>query len=279
MNAAGTLGIYGVVLGAVLVGTMALGGAADPIGLSNAEPVAAHGGMVAAGEGLPGLASAEGGFRLEPVTELLVAGLPTTFRFSVRGEDGTVTDFDVEHTKRMHLVVVRRDFSGFLHLHPTMAADGTWSTDLTLAEPGTYRAYADFVVDGEKRTLGTDLFVAGDFRPLALPEVSPTADAADGYTVELDGAPVVGEGSVLRFTVRRHGEVVRQLPGYLGARGHLVALRDGDLAYLHVHADEDRLEFEADFPTPGAYRLFLQFRHDGEVRTAAFTVEAEEATR
>jgi hypothetical protein len=179
----------------------------------------------------------------------------------------------------MHFIVVRRDFSGFLHQHPTMAADGTWSTTLTLAEPGVYRAYADFVVDGEKRTLGTDLFVPGDFAPVPLPGASVTADAGDGYTVELDGAAVAGEESTLEFTIRRDGKVLTRIPEYLGARGHLVALRDGDLAYLHVHADEDRLEFKADFPTAGAYRLFLQFRHDGAVRTAAFTVRAEEASR
>jgi hypothetical protein len=76
--------------------------------------------------------------------------------------------------------------------------------------------------------------------------------------------------------VRRNDRVVTDLPAYLGARGHLVALRDGDLAYLHVHADEERLVFEADYPTAGAYRLFLQFQHGGRVRTAAFTVDAEE---
>ena len=37
--------------------------------------------------------------------------------------------------------------------------------------------------------------------------------------------------------------------------------------------------FEAEFPTPGAYRLFLQFRHDDRVRTAAFTVDVTEETR
>ena len=34
-------------------------------------------------------------------------------------------DFDVEHTKRMHFIVVRRDMTGFQHLHPTQAADGS----------------------------------------------------------------------------------------------------------------------------------------------------------
>ncbi len=61
---------------------------------------------------------------------------------------------------------------------------------------------------------------------------------------------------------------------YLGAKGHLVALREGDLAFLHVHPDANRLRFEATFPTPGRYRLFLQFKTtDGRVHTAAFTRE------
>jgi hypothetical protein len=136
--------------------------------------------------------------------------------------------------------------------------------------------FADFVIDGDKHTLGTDLFVAGDQVPRPLPAVDHIADAADGYTVELAGAPVTGAESELEFVVRHDGDIVTDLPEYLGARGHLVALRDGDLAYLHVHADEERLSFEADFPTAGAYRLFLQFQHGGEVRTAAFTVDAEE---
>ena len=58
---------------------------------------------------------------------------------------------------------------------------------------------------------------------------------------------------------------------YLGARGHLVALREGDLAFLHVHPDADRLRFTAEFPSAGRYRLFLQFKAGGRVHTAAFT--------
>jgi hypothetical protein len=65
---------------------------------------------------------------------------------------------------------------------------------------------------------------------------------------------------------------------YLGAKGHLVALREGDLAYLHVHpVDTDDgsgaapIRFATEFPSEGRYRLFLQFKHRGHVQTAAFT--------
>ena len=72
---------------------------------------------------------------------------------------------------------------------------------------------------------------------------------------------------------RERGEPVRTEP-YLGAGGHLVALRDGDLAFLHVHPTDDAsARFAATFPTAGRYRLFLQFKHEGRVHTAAFTQE------
>ena len=91
--------------------------------------------------------------------------------------------------------------------------------------------------------------------------------------VRLDeGAARAVAESELRFTVTRDGRPVA-IQDYLGAKGHLVALREGDLAFLHVHPDERSLRFEATFPTAGRYRLFLQFQVDGRVHTAEFTQE------
>jgi hypothetical protein len=55
-----------------------------------------------------------------------------------------------------------------------------------------------------------------------------------------------------------------------------VALRGGDLAYLHVHpttGEAGPVAFATEFPSEGRYRLFLQFKHQGQVHTAAFTRE------
>lgn len=279
MRTTAKLALYAAGLATVLGASVAVGAAADPTGLANAEPAPAeHGSGMPEGM-VPGLAAAEGDYRLVPATDTLAAGRAHTYRFHIEDADGTVTKFDIEHTKPMHMIVVRRDFAGFQHLHPEMQHDGTWATALTIPEAGAYRVYADFVVDDVKQTLATDLFVPGDFQPEALAQPGGTADAGDGYTVELTGAPVAAEESALEFEIFLDGRAVTDIPEYLGARGHLVALRDGDLAYLHVHADEERLAFEAEFPTPGQYRLFLQFRHGGAVHTAAFTVDVTEETR
>jgi hypothetical protein len=65
--------------------------------------------------------------------------------------------------------------------------------------------------------------------------------------------------------------VVDDLQPYLGAKGHLVALREGDLAYLHTHPVGRALRFGVAYPSAGRYRLFVQFRHQDAVHTAAFT--------
>jgi hypothetical protein len=168
----------------------------------------------------------------------------------------------------MHMIVVRRDLAGFQHLHPRQTADGAWTVDLELGEGGSYRVFADFTRDGEAHTLAADLRVDGRADLGALPPVATTASAPGGYDVRLDT-----HGKELRFDITRHGEPVDTEP-YLGAGGHLVALREGDLAFLHVHpTSDDAVAFETEFPTAGRYRLFLQFKHEGRVRTVAFTHE------
>ena len=136
----------------------------------------------------------------------------------------------------------------------------------------TYRVFADFSVDGEPTTLADDLEVDGTVHSQPLPTPTTTVDA-DGLSVRLtDGAIRAGKESELAFDVTRAGRPV-PLQEYLGAKGHLVALRQGDLAFLHVHPDADSLRFEATFPNAGSYRLFLQFQVAGRIHTAAFTLE------
>jgi hypothetical protein len=271
------LAVFAAVL-AVAFGAAALAGAAigpDP----EPEAVEEHSEMpeshAAEPRALRGLAVAEDGLRVVVADPELRRGHEETLRFRIVGEDGeTVRDFDVEHEKRMHLIVARRDLTGFQHLHPEQAPDGTWSTDVRLDDAGSYRLFADFSREGENQTLATDLRVDGaaDLRPLPAPE--PTAVSDGGYDVRLDaGDAHPGQDADLRFTITRDGVPVQTEP-YLGAGGHLVALRDGDMAFLHVHpTSDDAVRFAATFPTEGRYRLFLQFKHDGRVQTVAFTQE------
>jgi hypothetical protein len=296
MNTATKLSAYGVALALVAGGAWAIGTAVGPVTSEATNEGAEHGdthsGTVAETQqagtqaDLPaGLASSRGGYTLTPTSTTLTSGTTNTFSFRITGPDAKpVTRFDVEHEKRMHLIVVRRDTAGFQHVHPTMSADGTWSVPITFAQAGSYRAFADFApTGGEATTLGVDLAVPGDFQPTTYQ--SSTVATVDGYEVRLDGDLAPGKTAELTLTVSKDGQPVTDLQPYLGAYGHLVALRGGDLAYLHVHPDGEpgdgktdpgpSITFFAEVPSAGTYRLFLDFQHGGTVRTAEFTLATQ----
>lgn len=304
----------GVFVAAVAVlggGAFAVGSALDPVvadssddtttaGESADEPAGhggegGHGGDAAADEPADaahvpgGLQVSDSGYTLHPVAAPAVPAAEAPLQFHILGPDGQpVTDYEISHDKELHLIVVRRDLTGFQHVHPTMAADGTWTIPFTFPAAGTYRMYADFMVAGaeEGLTLGADLQVAGAFVPAPLPAPMAVAEV-DGYEVRLDGELVPGTSSRLTLTVTKDGVPVTNLEPYLGAYGHLVALRDRDLAYLHVHPDGTpgdastaagpEIVFYAEVPTTGDYRLFLDFSHGGTVHTAEFTATAADA--
>ncbi|GAA4180532.1 hypothetical protein GCM10022252_03580 [Streptosporangium oxazolinicum] len=307
MNGAIKVGAYALVLAVVFGGALGAGRVAGPVGGAaaespqgggagqdagqDAEHGAGHGAHQGAGQeataakapAVPaGLQVSQGGYMLMPETDEVKVGERTDFRFTVIGPGGSpVTGFTTQHDKKLHLIVVRRDLTGFQHLHPTQLGGGVWSVPLTLPAAGEYRAFADFAPEGAgPLTLGMDLSVAGDYRPEPPAVPAETAKVGD-YTVSLKGDLIPGRTSMLTLSVAKDGEPVTDLQPYLAAYGHLVALRDGDLAYLHVHPDgapgDGRtvpgpdITFYAEVPSAGTYGLYLDFKHAGTVRTAVFT--------
>jgi hypothetical protein len=225
-------------------------------------------------------------YTLAPETARLTPEVATEYRFRILQPDGVpVSSFAEVHDKQVHLIVVRRDLTGYWHLHPTADGVGFWSVLLPALEPGDYRVFADFSPAelGESFTVSVDLVVDGEGVAREVP-VPLARFEIDGYEVDLAGALVPGEPSRLALSVRRGGRPVIDLQPYLGAYGHLVAVRAGDLAYVHVHPDGSpgdgvtapgpEVAFHAHVADPGAYRLFLDFQHDGAVRTAEFTLVA-----
>ncbi|AEV86485.1 hypothetical protein ACWT_5468 [Actinoplanes sp. SE50] len=223
-----------------------------------------------------GLQVTQQGYTLSPLTSSFAAGEAQPFAFRILGPDGrAVTRFAGD----LHLIVVRRDLADYQHLHPVRAADGTWSTTLTVPEPGQYRVFTDFTPLAVARNLvlGTDIPAAGDYRPRPLP-ASGWAVETDGYTVTRAGDPQAGAPAWVTMSVSRDGQPVTLEP-YLGTFGHVVALRQGDLAYLHMHPQDGStagsdVTVDATVPSGGVYRLFLEFRHGGTVHLAEFTADA-----
>lgn len=244
---------------------------------------------VSPGTAVKGLSVSQDGYTLDLEQDTHPVGAGTPFAFAITGPGGQpVTSFTPTHEKDLHLIVVRRDTTGYQHLHPQRDASGRWSIPLTLPTAGAYKVFADFAPGDstDALTLAADLSAPGSYEPQSLPTETRTAQV-DGYTVDIDGDLVPGQDAAVTLRVSKDGQPVTDLDPYLGSYGHLVALRAGDLAYLHVHPQGEPgdgstaagpdISFAVEVPTDGTYRLYLDFQHEDVVRTAAFTLGAEAA--
>ena len=301
MNPAGTLAAFGGALVVVFGAAVGVGGLVGPVGTASSASTSATAthathatpdAETAAGpsaELVPGgLAVSQDGYTLRLAESTVPASPRALLELVVDGPDGApVTEYVPSHEEELHLIVVRRDLAAYQHVHPTRADDGTWSTQLDLSQPGPYKVFADFVPAGHEEglTLAADLTVPGTYDPAPLPAPSDST-SVDGYDVTLEGELVAGTSSPVVLSVSRDGRPVTDLQPYLGAYGHLVAVREGDLAYLHVHPDDEtgdpsagpEIAFTAEVPSAATYRLFLDFAHEGVVRTAELTATAGTGT-
>src|SRR4051794_16191669 len=206
MSVPGRLAGFALVLALVFAGAAFAGSRLD-VHPGKTERKAPMGEMVA--QAVRGLAVSDNGLTLELARRTAPQGKPFALAFRIVDRHGrAVRDFHVEHTKRMHFIVVRRDMTGFQHLHPTEHPDGTWSLPVTLPVAGAYRVFADFSVDETPYTLADDITVDGSVRSQALPAPAKSF-AVDGLRVSLsEGAAKAGRESELAFTVTRAGKPV-----------------------------------------------------------------------
>lgn len=245
-----------------------------------------HTGAAASADDVRGLAVSHAGYTLTGLRAPASPGEQGELAFGITDAAGApLTDYETSHERDLHLIVVRTDGAHFRHVHPVIDDRGEWSLPFAFDAAGTYRVFADFVPagHGETVTLTTTVEVAGGFAPE--PRTSDaTAATVDGITVEVEGELVAGAERELVFTVTRDGEPVTTLEPYLGAYGHLVALRQGDLAYLHVHPMGEpgdgvteagpEISFMATAPTAGRYLLYLDVQLDGAVHSVPLVLTA-----
>jgi hypothetical protein len=272
-------------LGAFALALVLVFGSAYVVGRVVGPPAAAAPAPVAEVEpAASGLEMTSESMEIRVLTDSVRAGVPVTFAFQILQYDGTpLVKYKAQHDKLLHLIVARRDLTNFRHVHPNLGPDGVWRVPLTFPEAGEYKVFADFfpLWGVHNAVVGADVSVAGDYQPHALPAPSMTT-TVDGYTLTAKGTLSAGKMNRLTISVARDGRPVTDLEPYLAAYGHLVVLRNGDLAYLHVHPrgtpGDGRtkpgpdIDFMTTPPTYGTYRMFLDFQHGGVVHTAVFTV-------
>jgi hypothetical protein len=262
-------------------------------GMPNASASASASAMAATGMSASdpmytgtGLSASDGGFSFAPVETTLAVGSAVQLHFKITNSTGNaVTAFEPDQTELMHLYLIHSDLTGFQHVHPTMAADGTWTADFPRITPGSYRAYVAFNAKNASGTaiaevLSKTLTAPGARASTPLPAVASTT-SVDGYTLSVGGAMMAAMSHTLTVTVSKNGRPVTDLQPYLETYAHLTAIHAGDLAFAHLHpegaaATSDTggptLTFQTMMPEGGDWRVFIQFQTGGILHTAAITL-------
>ena len=199
----------------------------------------------------------------------------------------------------VHLIVVRNDLSVIIHRHPKVGPGGLIRQPIVLPAPGRYRVLVDAYpnLSGPLRNfqLVATLRAAGTYHARPLPAFKPT-QVVDGYRVSLRGAShlkAIRPAFVMATVTDPSGRPARFTPWY-GALAHAIFFRAGSLDYFHTHvcgpaatgctsvlggasvtgrsSKPGRLDVGVLVPLPGTWRLFLQFKTNGRVLTAPFTL-------
>ncbi len=221
-----------------------------------------------------------------------MAGQPTNLKMQVietkTGKPQAA--FDVAHEKQFHLLLASKDLNWFLHEHPVMAPDGTWSIPITFPAGGDYWVYGDVAPSGKgSRVLIAKVSVHGD-KPTWDTALKLTNTAVDGgLKGELSTlAPIeVGKRTTLQVKLidEKTGTAVGDTVKWLGAAGHMMIFHQDGMTVVHSHPAEDAenealvkegvVRFSGRFPKAGLYKVYAQFDWRGAVRTLGFAIEVK----
>ena len=192
---------------------------------------------------------------------------------------------DVEHTKKIHLIIVSEDLSWFNHIHPELNADGSYTVKEKFPAPGKYTLFADYKPSGANHTVDyLNVTVAGT--PAAAKTYGAdklTSAAGDGFSVSLTpegGKFLTNTPMHINGVMMQNGKEinVNTLEDYLGAKAHMVVVSLADKKYLHVHPSVEggKFDLHTTFDKPGVYRGWIQFQSKGKVYTSDFVMNVAE---
>lgn len=240
-------------------------------------------------------------FNATPAVE---AGKAATLSFTpkIKGNETEMVPLDIQHDKKLHLIVVSKDLAYFDHIHPEFKSNGAYditvlpngkdysngpfSNETKFAQGGDYVLFADYLPTGATHQLERiELNVAGTpYSPKKFTEAKTTSKT-DGYEVSLmpEGGNFLSNGTMhIAGIIKKDGKEIPadQLENYLGAKAHVVVVSEDTKKYLHVHPEvvDGRLDLHTEFGQAGIFRGWLQFQTEGKVHTADFVLKVEEGT-
>jgi hypothetical protein len=192
-----------------------------------------------------------------------------------------IKNFEVEHEKLMHLIVVSKDLSYFDHIHPDYQGNGKFTVRSNFPNGGEYKLFADFVPEDSSKVVKSEVVQVEGNKKTSIPlKEEKLTKVVEGKEVTLTFEHVMaGMELELNFnlTDAKTKEPISNLQPYLGAVGHVVIISGDTNTYLHVHPMEEKAsgpdaKFMTTFPESGIYKIWGQFQQNGKVFTVPFTI-------
>ncbi|MBS1616573.1 MAG: hypothetical protein JST06_10705 [Bacteroidetes bacterium] len=206
---------------------------------------------------------------------------------AIKGQDGKAVPLELQHEKKIHLIVVNEDLSWFDHIHPEYNADGSYSVEESFPKPGHYFLYADYKPSGGGPQLARqELMVEGAApKPVTFSKAILKSSSGDyGFELRPTGGKFIsGTTMHIEGIVSKDGTKLdaNTLPDYLGAKAHVVVISLSDHTYQHVHPQISNAQFDlhASFEKPGIYRCWVQFNGlDNQLHTMDFVIPVAAGT-
>jgi hypothetical protein len=215
----------------------------------------------------------------------LQANKPEALTIQINGADNKpIQDFETQHEKKLHLIVVSEDLSFFNHIHPEFKGNGKFQITTQFPHGGKYRLIADFVPKGGSKTVEMKWVDVQGKQVKAQPLTPDTnmTKIVDGkeITLSFDKVLKANQETMMTFNFKdaKTKQPIKNLQPYLGAVGHVVILSDDVNNYLHVHPMDEKAMgpdamFHTTFPHKGIYKIWGEFKYQNKVFTVSYVVK------
>lgn len=190
-------------------------------------------------------------------------------------DEGNGPELELNHEKLLHLIIVSEDLNEYFHLHPVQKNDQAFEIDIALTGH-SYKAFVDIKPKRKNYTIKGISVPTGDNIDTRH-NMSTGLNIDEQGTKEINGVIVefqhdsfeTGKDIKLNFNIKN-----AIAEPYLGALGHVVIIDEKAEKFIHVHpiSDESTL-FQTQFDKPGLYKLWAEFKFDGEVTVYPYVIK------
>lgn len=211
------------------------------------------------------------------------AGAPAKLTF-VFEENGNQVPLSISHEMKLHLMVVNDDLTWFWHIHPKEQADSSFVITEKFPHGGKYLLFSDYKPEGGEATVDKKEITVQGTAGSSKADLTPKfVSVVDGFELTLEnGGDLKTHGTQsLEISVVKDGVRLSEtdIEPYLGATAHLAMISEKDKEFMHIHPVSDKrfpIYANAHIEKAGVYRIWVEFKTNGTVHTADFTVNVSE---